>query len=160
MTTSTFACKRGRFDDLTLPTEMRQHVERTFGPHDYDPCPLNWKVDGLDKDIRWGKKNYMHPPNSQTVKWITRAVYEVENHGVTVTAFIAAKTNSSYWRKLVLPNAIDIRFVRHRITFAGFKSPMPVAYAVVVFGPAKPSFQIEELKLGATKYTAWRLIQD
>lgn len=153
---------RGRYDNISIPADMRKHIEKVFGPFDYDPCPLDWKVDGLNKDIRWGKRNYMHPPNSQCAKWIERAVYETIHHGAQVTAFVAAKTNTSYWQKWVLPYARDIRFVRKSVTFVGFSTPMPIAYAVIQFAPSdhviKHAINVEKLHLGS-KYSAWRLIK-
>ena len=50
--------------DWKTPKAVYQVLDSEFG-FDHDPCPTNWKVDGLTSD--WGDCNYVNPPYGKEI---------------------------------------------------------------------------------------------
>ena len=46
-------------DNWATPQWLYDKLNDEFD-FDFDPCPLNSKVDGLN--IKWGKRNFVNPP--------------------------------------------------------------------------------------------------
>lgn len=52
-------------DNWATPKEVYDQLNNEFH-FDYDPCPLNFEVDGLT--CEWGKCNYVNPPYSRKLR--------------------------------------------------------------------------------------------
>ena len=44
----------------------------------FDPCPINWKEDGLK--IGWRRLNFVNPPYSLLKGFVRKAMFEKHNH--------------------------------------------------------------------------------
>jgi site-specific DNA-methyltransferase (adenine-specific) len=107
--------------------------------------------------LRNGGSAFCNPPHSQIIQWITKAVEE-SRKGVKVVMLIQANTDTDHWHDLVLPNAAEIKEVKHRIHFRGRikvpkqpkdlpkdqiqyaigVAPAPFASAIVIFDTSMP----------------------
>jgi len=149
--------ERGGCDDVVTPPELLQQLERMYGSFDFDPCPLNYQVDTLSTDVRWGKRNFVSAPFTKLPLFLKRALFELTEHQATSVMLMPARTNSKYFVELVLPYAADIQFIARRIKFAGFKNAAATPLMVVVFAPREQlecRHNIELLDLGP-EYSAW-----
>lgn len=118
-------------DHILTPRELLKELDKEFH-FDFDPCPAYPKYDGLE--IPWGKRNYVNPPYSEVEKWIMKAIYEMKTRKATSVFLITLRTNTDYWRTLILPYAKEIRLLG-KITFQGFNKPFPVPLALVIIAP-------------------------
>ena len=79
----------------------------------YDPCPLRSAVDGLE--IEWKKSNFVNPPYSQLLKWITKSI-EQHAKGKSVVLLIPARTDTKAFR-LLFEYGSEITFICGRLRF-------------------------------------------
>jgi hypothetical protein len=81
-------------------------------------------IDGLKfpwheiPSIQNGNAAFCNPPHSTIVQWITKVIDE-SDEGVKTVMLIPASTGTDHWHNLVLPNAVEIQEVKHRISFYG-----------------------------------------
>lgn len=52
-------------DDWATPEELYNSLNSEFH-FDFDPCPLNYEIDGLTVD--WKQRNFVNPPYSRHLK--------------------------------------------------------------------------------------------
>ena len=113
------------------PAKVYEELDREFH-FNFDPCPISGTEDGLATLFQsWaGRRLFVNPPyGPQIRKWLERA------HEAEVAVFlIPARTDTRWFHDLVLPKAIEIRFIRGRLTFGGAKHPAPFPSMVVIFG--------------------------
>ncbi len=110
-------------DHFQTPPKLYAALDAEFG-FDCDPCPYHATFDGLDKDYKWGRTNYINPPYNRRdkPKFIARAYKEWKERGATCVLLIPAATGTKQFHDLIYPHA-EIRFVRGRIEF--FKDGKP-----------------------------------
>ena len=65
-----------------------------------------------------GAASFCNPPHSTIEQWIQKSIDE-SDYGVRSVMLIPASTGTDHWHDLVLPNAVEIQEVRHRISFFG-----------------------------------------
>ena len=122
---------KGLKDSTTTPKWFYDELNSEFH-FDFDPCPVNPYFDGLT--IEWGKCNYVNPPYSDKVPWITKAIQECIK-GKTVVMLLPVDTSTDWFHDLVKPFAKEIRFLRRRLTFPPNKTPAAYPSMIVVFRP-------------------------
>ena len=101
-------------DNWATPKEVYDKLNTEFN-FDFDPCPLNYKQDGLT--CEWGKRNFINPPYSRKLKegFIKRA-YEESKKGSLCVMLLPVSTSTKIFHEIIYPNA-EIRFWKGRINF-------------------------------------------
>ena len=79
----------------------------------FDPCPLMSKpeIDGLSID--WEDKTYINPPYSNPLRWVEKAIEEM-NKGKMIVMLLRVDTSTKWFAKLVEANA-KIMFIHGRL---------------------------------------------
>jgi len=124
--TSLFSSKR---QDWRTPEALYRQLDAEFN-FDFDPCPVNPSFDGLL--IGWRKRNFVNPPFNEVAKWIKKGFNE-SLKGKLVVFLVAARTDSPWFHRYVLPYAKEVRFLKGRLKFSECKEPAPFPSMVVVF---------------------------
>jgi len=94
--------------------------------------------DGLSKT--WTGTCWMNPPyGKEIIHWMKKA-YESSLQGACVVCLVPARTDTKWWHEYAMKG--DIEFIRGRLKFGGSKNSAPFPSAVVVFHPAKKSFNL------------------
>lgn len=100
---------------------------------DFDPCPVKPEFDGLN--ISWGERNFVNPPYGREVKNWCKKAYEEYLEGKLVVMLVASRTDTSWWHDYIMKST-EIRFIRGRLKFEGYKGgSAPFPSAVVIFNP-------------------------
>lgn len=109
-------------DNWATPNSLYSELKNEFN-FDFDPCPLNLdeitpKTDGLL--IEWGKRNFINPPYSRTLKdkFVKKAVEESKK-GKLCVLLLPVSTSTKLFHEVIQPNAKEIRFLRGRVKFEG-----------------------------------------
>lgn len=116
-------------DYWATPPEIVSCLESEFGAFDLDPCcrPETAKArkffveadDGLAQ--QWHGRVFLNPPYSNPAPWLQKAIEETETGRASlVVALLPVSTDTAWFHDLVKPHA-EIRFVRGRIRFYGWK---------------------------------------
>lgn len=131
-------------DNWATPKEFYDKLNKEFN-FDFDPCPLmNESEITPEKDgllIEWGKRNYINPPYSKSLKeaFVLKSIEESKK-GKLCVMLLPVSTSTKLFHEHILPNATEIRFVKGRIKFLGTntkgefvtnKSPMHDSMIVV-----------------------------
>ena len=105
-------------DNWATPKELYDQLNQEFH-FDFDPCPLNSKFDGLDRNIEWGKSNFINPPYSRLLKdeFIKRA-YEERSKGKKSVMLLPVSTSTKVFHEYIYDKA-EIRFLKGRVKFTG-----------------------------------------
>jgi hypothetical protein len=115
--------------DVRTPKAILDVIREEFGDFD-DPCPIGG-TDGLIRE--WGSPVYVNPPyGKETLAWVAKAVEEYQK-GKTVIMLLPARTDLKWFHDYVLEYATEIRFIRGRIRFEGYKSGAPFPSMLVIF---------------------------
>lgn len=93
-------------DDWATPDWLLADIQKRF-KIDYDPCPLNYTVDGLDRSIPWGRRNYINPPYNRIDKpaFIARAYEEWKMNNNICVMLLPASTDTLDFHEMILPHA-------------------------------------------------------
>jgi len=100
-------------DHWNTPKMLYHRLNEEFD-FTFDPCPSHSKSDGLLG--KWGERNFINPPFSQVSKWIRKGYVE-SLKGKLCVFLVAARTDTQWFHKYVLPHAKEIRFIRGRLKF-------------------------------------------
>jgi site-specific DNA-methyltransferase (adenine-specific) len=100
---------------------------------DFDPCPLNSSFDGLS--INWGKRCYINPPYGKAIRrWLEKALLEIDKNNTQLAVFLLpANTDVKWFHEIVLPRALEIRFIKGRLKFGEHNNSAPFASMVIIF---------------------------
>lgn len=114
-----------------LDEEFRFNLDAAASA-DNAKCLRYYDADGLG--LPWKSVVWCNPPyGTQIGKWVEKGYHEARR-GATVVMLIPARTETAYWHDYVM-HAAEIRFVRGRLRFSGYKVNAPFPSAVVVFRP-------------------------
>lgn len=123
------ACFSHKTVNVRTPSRIIQLVKKEFGEFD-DPCPIGG-TGGLDRN--WGPVTYVNPPyGRETVSWVKKAVHE-SKRGKTIIMLLPARTDLAWFHDWILPFASDVRFIRGRLRFEGYKASAPFPSMLVIF---------------------------
>ena len=83
------------------PKDIYEKLDKEFS-FDFDPCPLNFKEDGLLID--WGERNFINPPYSRkAIKlWVKKCKNEAFNNNALVVALLPLRS-ALWFRDNILP---------------------------------------------------------
>jgi len=126
-------------DEWETPQKLFDELNQEFN-FTLDPCAANdnhkcdkyftKKENGLLKNWN-GESVFINPPyGTQTQKWVRKAFFE-SRKGATCVLLIPARTDTSWWHDFCMQG--EIRFIRGRIKFSGYKWNAPFASAIIIF---------------------------
>lgn len=116
--------------DWQTPDAVYDELDKEFN-FDHDPCPPDYKVDGLTSD--WGERNFVNPPYGRQIgSWIAKGYYEARIKGKTVVFLIPSRTDTKWWHDFVM-QADEIRFIKGRLKFKGAINSAPFPSAIIIF---------------------------
>ncbi len=111
------------------PEWLFHELDKEFSFTD-DPCPLYFKQNGLDRV--WGKSTFINPPyGRQIINWIRKG-YEEALLGKKIVMLLPSRTDTRWWHDYVM-KAKEIRFIKGRLKFGGFKNSAPFPSCIVIF---------------------------
>lgn len=126
-------------DSWETPKELFDELNKEFKFADFDPCPLDYTVDGLTLD--WPDRTFVNPPYSRlrsTRKygkgWMEKADEEVKK-GKLVVCLIPARTDTVWFHEYVVIPKHEVRFLRKRLRFSGSTQNAPFPSLVVIMRP-------------------------
>lgn len=123
-------------DKVATPEWLLKWLRREFA-FDADPCPLDWQPhthpNALVDDSMWGQMSYVNPPFSNVAPFVQRAVDLRESTGKQSVFLLPARTDTAWFQDIVLPHAEEVRFMRGRLTFPGFKRGFSMGLCLVLF---------------------------
>lgn len=126
-------------DDWATPQDLFDKLDNEFD-FTLDPCAseenakcVNFytaEQDGLTKDWK-GERVFCNPPYNryQIKKWVEKMS---NSDAEVVVGLLPARTNTSWFHDFVW-NKAEIRFIRGKITFGGYKWQAPFPSMIVVF---------------------------
>jgi len=102
---------------------------------DFDPCPLNTNHEKDGLSISWGKSVYINPPYGKAIKgWLHKALYEIKQGNTKQAVFLLPSyTDVKWFHEIVLPYAVEIRFIKGRLKFGEHNNSAPFANMIVIF---------------------------
>lgn len=101
-------------DNWATPKNVYDELDKEFN-FDFDPCPLNFKEDGLLID--WGERNFINPPYSRKLKEaFIRKAFNESKKGKLCVMLLPVSTSSKIFHEIIYHNA-EIRFWKGRINF-------------------------------------------
>jgi site-specific DNA-methyltransferase (adenine-specific) len=114
--------------DWRTPKDFYEGLDKEFN-FDCDPCPSSPHIDGLVID--WGERNFVNPPYNQVAKWLEKG-FEEYKKGKLCVFLIPSRTDTRWWHDYCM-EADEIRFIKGRLRFSGYKNSAPFPSCVVVF---------------------------
>jgi site-specific DNA-methyltransferase (adenine-specific) len=107
-------------DDWGTPDFFYKKLNNEF-KFDFDPCPYLHDVEAWNGlGIDWGKSNFVNPPYSLKLKveFVKKAI-EQSKKGKLSAMLLPVSTSTKLFHELILPNAIEIRWIKGRVPFIG-----------------------------------------
>ena len=79
----------------------------------------------------WQGSVWMNPPYGREIgKWVRKA-WESGRNGTVVVCLVPARTDTAWWHDYIMQG--EVRFLRGRLKFGGYKNNAPFPSAVVIF---------------------------
>lgn len=101
-------------DNWQTPPEIYNPLNAEFN-FDFDPCPLNSKLDGLS--INWGKVNFVNPPYSLVKQFLKKAWDEIKAGNSEIAVFLTFSNTDTGWFHEYIYHKAEIRFIKGRVKF-------------------------------------------
>lgn len=126
--------------DWETPKEVYKELDEEFS-FTLDPCAkkntakckryFTKEDNGLTKD--WKDETvFVNPPYGRDIsKWIQKCYYESSN--ATVVALLPSRTDTTWFHSWILNIANEIRFIRGRLRFSGYKNSAPFPSMIVIW---------------------------
>lgn len=118
-------------DEWRTPQSLFDKLDKEFN-FDSDPCPMK------DKPLKLGLKNwnksvFINPPYSKISIWVSGA-YDYSKFPTVkvVVMLIPSRTDTRWWHDYVM-KASEIRFIKGRLKFSGYKNSAPFPSAIIIF---------------------------
>lgn len=146
--------------DIETPPELKAVLWKRFNI-DHDPCPLGGKErgpDGLDRNVPWGKRNFVNPPyTSRGIKDFVDRAIEERAKGNESYILVPFRASARYFRS-AMRHANDVWMFKRNIKFVGYKQGFPQLVALLGFVPRQPlAFEETTWRNGEDKVTVWAL---
>ena len=95
--------------------------------------------------LEWYPRSFVVPDYGNMDNWAAKMRQEKEA-GKLVVAVLPARTNTSWFHEHVIPHA-EVRFLKGRLTFPGYKAQTPFPDIIVIFRPEKAD-EDDEMETG------------
>jgi phage N-6-adenine-methyltransferase len=114
--------------EFDLTVDVCATKENTKLPHFYTKA-----MDGLSYDWKnFGGRCWMNPPYGREIgKWVEKAA---TGGAAVVVALLPARTDTRWWHDFIQDKA-EVRFIKGRLKFGGYKNSAPFPSAIVIFRP-------------------------
>lgn len=118
-------------DRWATPKDVYEALDVEFH-FNFDPCPMDGTEDGRARLFSsWeGRRAYCNPPYGPQV-WM---FLERANEAEVAVFLLAARTDTKWFHKIVLPTAREVRFIEGRLKFGNAVNSAPFPSMIVVFG--------------------------
>lgn len=119
-------------DEWRTPQSLFDKLDKEFN-FDSDPCPD--KNHPLKKGLYngWANSVFVNPPYSEIKNWVEWS-YKLKKECDVIVMLIPSRTDTRWWHEYVM-KAKEIRFIKGRLKFSGYKNSAPFPSAVVIFKP-------------------------
>jgi hypothetical protein len=147
-------------EDFETPPDLKEAIVERFGEY-FDPCPLHGRElakNDSSKDgllIDWKEVNFINPPYNEIKKWLKKGVEELHKGKLSIF-LVPVRSNTNYWKELVVPYAAEILFIHRQMKFIEGSLGLPVPMCLIVYSPSytPTKERFIELKNG---YLVWTL---
>lgn len=119
---------------IETPDWLKNEIEQEFGFY-FDPCPVDPTFDGLMINWPCNRPVYVNPPykRGHISKWVEKCAKE-HKKGCKIILLIPAYTDTKYFHEHIYQkDNIEIRFLKGRIKFKGYKSAASFPSMLVIF---------------------------
>lgn len=119
-------------DEWRTPQSLFNKLDKEFN-FDSDPCPMTNKLlkKGLKKE--YGKRVFINPPYSNIKNWLEQVDYFINWYPKKIIVMlIPSRTDTRWWHDYVM-KAKEIRFIKGRLKFSGYKNSAPFPSCIVIF---------------------------
>jgi hypothetical protein len=111
-------------DNWQTPLILFNQMKEAYDLCDFDPCPLGGLESGFDGlSVDWEDRCFVNPPYSAKLKaeFVKKAISEAKlgRHSVFL---IPVSTSTVLFHEHILPNQVEIKFLRGRINFEGINA--------------------------------------
>lgn len=125
---------------VATPEDLKQAIWERY-QIDHDPCPLNGHItgpDGLDRNVPWGKNNYINPPYLEAgiTQFVARAVEEMERGNNSY--FLMPMRACLRYFKQAMENCTGVLYFHTGVKFVGYTHVFPQQLALFEFEAGKP----------------------
>ena len=115
--------------------KLNEEFHFTLDPcctHENAKCKKHFTKEDQGLNQPWsGEVVFMNPPyGRQIAAWMENAYHEFLA-GTTVVCLVPARTDTAWWHNYAMKG--EIRFIRGRIKFGGYKWNAPFPSAVIIF---------------------------
>lgn len=133
MTKGYYGTSKNSHEHGGTPEHLMKTIIEEFGEV-YDPCPNDFKEDGLKVD--WLSKElpvYVNPPytRGQIAIWVKKCFEEYQK-GCTVILLIPSYTDTKYFHEFIYHHA-ELRFIKGRLKFKGYEQKASFPSMLCIF---------------------------
>lgn len=116
------------------PETLMEYFEEKYGKFDFDPCPPNPEINGLQID--WGNRNYVNPPFNNLKPWLIKSVEEWKK-GKEVIFLMPIRIHTTYFldniQPLIESGDVKMFILRGGVCFKGYKHRAPFGMMYLYF---------------------------
>lgn len=137
------------------PLAMMDIVQRMYGVRRFfDPCPSNYKVDGLT--TAWKKHNYVNPPFGAIAAWVTKIIVE-SARGKHTVLLAPLRPATKYTHNDILPHCKSVIIWLNSVRFLPYSNGFSFPIVTYEFGPHSTLSHIPGLTLYRIKLHTWQV---
>lgn len=129
---------KGMFTSLNqnwkTPNELYNELDKEF-KFDLDPCPS----ENIIKEamfIKWKGSVFVNPPYNNIENFLNKGLIELKKI-IAIQLFIfyhqESRTGTKWFHNYVLKYAKEVRFIRGKLKFSGYKWNAPFYSIIVIF---------------------------
>lgn len=121
------------------PQELFNRLNKEFN-FDLDPCSTHKNAKCIKHYTKqenglilpWYGAVFMNPPYGRVIKnWVAKAYIESQSNAITVVCLLPARTDTRWFHEYIY-RKFEIRFLKGRLKFSGYKGNAPFPSMIVV----------------------------
>lgn len=149
------SAKTGGRDDWCTPTRLFENLNKEFNfnldaaaSEENSRCEfyIDEQQDALKQD--WWATDmsiWLNPPYSKCKEFLKKVVDHAEWN--KIVCLVPARTDTLWWHEYVMPYAVEVRFIKGRLKFAGAENGAPFPSVIIVYNGLRAAH--ESLKVSA-----------